>query len=450
MPYIPVTEKQKLRMLKTIGFNNIQELLENIDSELVKPRTWNLPPGLSEQQLVNHLEVIKKMNLDLTTLQCYAGGGIYDHYIPAAVDHLVSRPEFYTAYTPYQAEVSQGTLQSIFEYQSMIAELTGMDVANASMYDGATAFAEALIMSAKITKKNKILIADSIHPHDADVINTYLQFQYSVQQIPHSEKGILDANDLKNLIDDNTAAVGIASPNFFGNLENLSNLIDLIHDHHALAVIKVNPLSLSILTPPGHLNADIVVGEGQTLGLNPNFGGPLLGIFAVKRDYLRHMPGRIIGETVDAQGRTGYVMTLQTREQHIKRERATSNICTNQALCALTSTVYMALLGRSGLETAARNSLILAHQLQQELTEIPGVSLKFNSDYFNEFVVELPCSADLIVNSMIGENILGGISLGKYNRDWQNLLMIAVTEKRTPQDLKHYVDVFKQCLNTYI
>jgi len=447
MPYIPLTNNDKKEMLKKIGVNDFKTLLKQIDPILTKENSWNLEKGLSEFETKKKLNKISNKNKTTEDYICFAGAGIYDHYIPSAVNHIANRPEFYTAYTPYQPEVSQGTLQSIFEYQSMICELTNMEVSNASMYDAATAAAEAALMAINIKRKKKILISNGLHPSYTKVIKSYLKNNYEIDYFSYTKEGFIDLNDLEAKIDNNTAGVIFSYINFFGIIEDIERIIKFIHKNNLLAIVNINPFSLTLLEPPGSFDADIVIGEGQPLGLEMSFGGPLLGILSTKKKYIRKMPGRIIGETKDIDGKRAFVMTLQTREQHIKRERATSNICTNQAFCALKATVYLSLIGKNGLENISKRSVLLAHDLFDKLMKIKNINRKFSGKFFNEFVIELPIDADIIVEKMFQAGILPGVSLGRFNKDWSKFLLVCVTEKRNKKEIDNYINNLNEILN---
>ncbi|MDZ7318989.1 MAG: aminomethyl-transferring glycine dehydrogenase subunit GcvPA, partial [candidate division KSB1 bacterium] len=353
MPFIPNTDADRKAMLERIGVKNFEELLANIPSELRFKRDFSLPDPLSELEVLRAVQLRTQCNRSVADAISFLGGGAYDHFVPAAIGHISSRSEFYTAYTPYQPEVSQGTLQVIYEYQSMIAELLGMDVSNASLYDGGSALAEAALMAVAETGKKRILVSQGVHPHYRQIIKTYLHGQQIETQWVALEQGSTSLADLKTKIDHQTAAVIIQHPNFLGNLEEVFEIAPLVHEHQALFVTSTDPISLGILEPPGNYDVDIATGEGQCLGNSLNYGGPYLGILASRLKFIRRMPGRIAGATVDTQGRRGFVLTFQTREQHIRREKATSNICTNQALIALNATVYLALLGKRGLQEVA-------------------------------------------------------------------------------------------------
>jgi len=437
MPFISNTDEQRKKMLATIGVSSFKELLKNIPDKLFLKQNLELDNPLSESQIAQKITSISQKNINTLENISFLGAGIYDHFIPAAVDYIISRPEFHSAYTPYQAEVSQGTLQFIYEYQTMICELTGMDAANASMYDGATAAAEALLMSMHYNRKKKFLIADTIHPHYKEVIKTYTSaLDVELVYIPHKQ-GRIDINFLNNNIDKNTAAVLIQSPNFFGIIEEMKNIDPIVHEQKkTLLISAVDPISLMLLNSPAEYNADIVVGEGQALGNHQNYGGPLFGFFASKKKFVRKMPGRIIGATHDSKGKKGYVMTLQTREQHIRRDKATSNICTNESLCALAATVYMVLLGKKGLLKVAQQCLQKSHYLYEQIINIDGFQPAFNNPFFKEFVVKSDFEIDLVLRNMLDNGYFAGIDLTPF--DYNDHMLIAVTEKRTKQEMDNF------------
>ena len=348
--YIPNTGEQQQEMLEEIGVSCVDELFTDIPENIRLNRDLDLPEALSEMELIGHMRQLADKNISTGECACFLGAGAYDHYIPSVIQHLVRRQEFYTAYTPYQPEISQGTLQAIFEYQTMICRLTGMDVSNASMYDGATAVAEAAAMACRSTGRTDIIVAKTVHPQSREVLKTYSRFAGRQVVEWNYKDGRLDFEELEKLLSENTAAVIVQNPNFFGLIEDLSDLADMVHQNRSLLIVSCNPISLALLKPPGDMGADIVVGEGQPLGNPLSFGGPYLGFMAAKDKFMRRMPGRIVGETRDKEGRRGYVLTIQTREQHIRREKATSNICSNQALNALAAAIYLSALGKSGLK----------------------------------------------------------------------------------------------------
>jgi len=440
MHYIPNTAKVEKELLQAIGVRRFEDLLVNIPENFLKKCQINLPFPLSELEITKYMENLASTNRHSGNTVSFLGGGAYDHFIPAVVDFLISRSEFYTAYTPYQPEVSQGTLQSIYEYQSLICQLTNMEVANASLYDGATALAEAAIMSVNTTGRNKILISPLINPFAIDVLRTYLSNRAIEIELLPGSNGLSDFTDLADYLDDKIAALLVQSPNFLGNIENLNGISKILEDNKSLLVVSVDPISLSILKSPGELGAHIAVAEGQPLGIHQSFGGPYLGVIASKKSLIRKMPGRIVGETVDVDGKRGYVLVLQTREQHIRRERATSNICTNQGLMALAATIYLSLMGKNGLNRVATLCLNNSHYLCERITALQGFDLAYdNTPFFKEFVVKTPVPAKKIIDAGVKENIFSGIDLGGYRTEWEKSLLIAVTEKRTCQEIDDFV-----------
>ena len=440
MHYIPNTKDAEKEILQAIGVESFEDLISNIPDKFLKKCRISLPEPLSEPEVVKKLGEMAAKNRDTDFNVSFIGAGSYDHFIPAVVDFLISRSEFYTAYTPYQPEVAQGTLQSIYEYQSMICHLMDMEVANASMYDGATALAEAAIMAVNKTRRNRILVSELINANSLKVIETYLGTRnIEIRYLPESA-GITDLSSLETLLDDQVAALLIQSPNFFGNIEDLNGIADKLHANKSLMIMSVNPVSLALLKTPGEFDADIAVAEGQALGIHQSLGGPFLGVFTAKKDLIRSMPGRIVGETVDIEGKRGYVLVLQTREQHIRREKATSNICTNQGLMALAATIYMSLMGKTGLRQAARLSLDNAHNLAGKINSLPNFSLSYpDRPFFNEFLVETPAPAADIVAAALKENIFAGLDMGTIRKEWKRRLLIAVTEKRNQQEIDDFI-----------
>lgn len=433
--YISNTPQQQLGMLNDLGLNSTEDLFQDIPQEVRLKRALNLPSALSEMELVKLMAGKAGKNFNLDDYSCFLGAGAYDHFVPSVIDHILSRQEFYTAYTPYQPEISQGTLQSIFEYQTMICELTGMDVANASMYDGASALAEAGIMACQAVKRSEILVAKTVHPESQVVLNTYAKFRdIKVVEIGY-DNGQIDLKDLAEKISPDTAAVVVQSPNFFGIIESLQQISDLAHQNKSLFIVSADPISLALLKSPGELGADIVVGEGQPLGNAISFGGPYLGFFAAKDKLMRKMPGRIVGETKDTFGNRGFVLTIQTREQHIRREKATSNICSNQALNALAATIYLTLLGKEGLKEVAELCLNKAHYAFNQLVATGNFQPLFNAPFFKEFALKSLTPVEQLNKKLLDEKIIGGYALGKDYPDLTDGWLIAVTEKRTKEEI---------------
>jgi len=441
MPFVPNTDHDRRVMLSKMGVKSIEELLSPIPEKLRLNRPLDIP-ALSEMELLHEIEEISKQNRE--GLVCFAGGGVYDHFIPAAVETIISRPEFMTAYTPYQPEVSQGTLQAMYEFQTHICRLTGMDTANASMYDGASAAAEAIVVAAKVTKRNKIVVSETVNPLYCEVINTYLSGRDAPQVTAPMKEGICDLNRLEDTIDEDTACVLVSQPNFFGLLEDIEAVSEMIHKVGGKFIMSVDPIAQAILKTAAECGADIVVGEGQPLGLPLSFGGPLLGFFAAKKELLRYMPGRIAGRTTDVEGKTGFVLVLQTREQHIRREKATSNICTNQALCATAASVYLTLLGKTGLKRAALLSAEKAQQTAAALSKLDGFEPYFKGPFVREFAVKTPGPARQLILSMVERRIIPGIDAGRWYKNMDDCLIVALTEKRTDEEITQLVEGVKE------
>jgi glycine dehydrogenase subunit 1 len=436
--YLPMTEEDKKAMLEAIGASSVDELFSDIPEQVQFKREYNIKKAKSESALLKELSLLAAKNADLRNNTSFLGAGVYDHYIPVIVDHVISRSEFYTAYTPYQPEISQGELQAIFEFQSMICELTGMDVANSSMYDGGTALAEAAMLSCGQTRRKKVLISSAVHPEAKEVLRTYAKGQrIEVVEIPY-ENGLTDVEALKGLIDGDTAAVLVQYPNFFGGIEPLKELEEVIHGAKALMVVSSNPLALGVLTPPGKFGADIVVGDAQPFGIPTAFGGPHCGYFAVTTKLMRKIPGRLVGQTVDEQGQRGFVLTLQAREQHIRRDKATSNICSNQALNALAASVAMTALGKKGVKEMAAANIQKAHYTKQALKQ-KGIQVVFEGPAFNEFVVRLNKPIKEINQHLLTSQIIGGYDLGRDYPELANHMLIAVTELRTKEEIDAFV-----------
>ncbi|MBN1766109.1 MAG: aminomethyl-transferring glycine dehydrogenase subunit GcvPA [Sedimentisphaerales bacterium] len=432
MPFIANTSEQQEQMLGELGLT-MEGLFADISPEL-RCKSFALPAGITEQQAREKLAEISLKNS--TELIGFLGGGFYDHFIPAALDAITSRSEFYTAYTPYQPEMSQGTLQAIYEFQSVICRLTEMEAANASLYDGGTALYEAMMMALRITGRNKIIIDDSVNPIYRVMIDSYTRNLRIELHQTLNEGGLANRAGIYRLVDDETAAVIVQNPNFFGCIDDYSDIAEAVHKRGALLICSCYPISLGILKTPGAMGADIVTGEGQSLGMPVSFGGPYLGFMATRQKYIRKMPGRIVGQTVDTQGRRGFVLTLQAREQHIRRDKATSNICTNESLCALRALVYLTLLGKQGLQEVAQLCADKASYAYRRLTEIPGVNPRFHAKwFFNEFVVALPCEAVDVIGRLIEKGFAAGFPLSRYYDGMQNAMLIAITEKRSKQEI---------------
>lgn len=447
MHYLPLTPQDEKEILNRLGVSSFQELIDQIiPKNLQYQGKCGLPDSVSENEVRKILRDLAGENYDSNEYISFLGAGVYDHYIPAVVNSLISRSEFYTAYTPYQAEVSQGTLQTIFEYQSVICQLTGMEVANASMYDGGSALAEACHMACTIKKKNRIILADLIYPFYQSIVKTYTKECGIEIVFCPSKDGVIDLKSLTDLIDENTSCVCIQQPNFYGYLERTSDIEQLVHSKDVLLVSVVDPISLGVIAPPGEYNADIVVGEGQAMGIPQGFGGPLLGVFASKKEFVRSLPGRIVGETIDVDGKRGYVLTLQTREQHIRREKATSNICTNEALCALSSLIYLCSLGKQGIIDIGNLCMAKSHYLHNRIKELKDVRPVYNQDFFKEFVVETEKPADQVLDSLLEYKLFGGVPLSLFNKNLKNHILISVTEKRSKEDIDKFVDCLSKVL----
>ncbi|MBK2003329.1 aminomethyl-transferring glycine dehydrogenase subunit GcvPA [Listeria ivanovii] len=436
--YLPMTEQDEKEMLDTIGVASIDDLFQDIPEKIRFKRDYNLKPAKSEPALLRELSKLASKNANTTEYASFLGAGVYSHYIPTVVDHVISRSEFYTAYTPYQPEISQGELQAIFEFQTMIAELTGMDLANSSMYDGGTALAEAAMLASGHSKRKKILISGAVHPESINVLKTYASGQHiEVEVIPELD-GKTDIDALKKALTDDIAGFAVQYPNFYGQVEPLAEMEQLIHENNSLLLVSSNPLALGILTPPGEFGADIVVGDSQVFGIPESFGGPHCGFFAVTNKLMRKVPGRLVGETVDENGKRGYVLTLQAREQHIRRDKATSNICSNQALNALASSVAMATLGKVGLPEMAKQNLDKSHYAKQKFRE-SGFEVLFSDSFFNEFVIKLSKPIKEVNEALLDEGIIGGYDLGFYDAKYENHMLVAVTEMRTKEEIDAFV-----------
>ena len=447
MHYLPLTQQDEKDILDRLNVSSFSELLDQIiPKDLQFHGQCGLPDAVSEYDIRRIMKQLAAQNKSSDDCISFLGAGIYDHYIPAIVNNLLSRSEFYTAYTPYQAEVSQGTLQTIFEYQSVICELTAMDIANASMYDGGSGLAEACHMACTATGRKKVILADLIHPFYQRITNTYTK-ECGVEIITcPSKDGIIDIEKLASLLDDKTSCFCLQHPNFYGFLENVTDIEQLVHQHGALLVSVVDPISLGIIKPPGDYNADIAIGEGQALGIPQGFGGPLLGIFAARQKYIRSIPGRIVGETTDIDGKRGFVLTLQTREQHIRREKATSNICTNEALCALSALIYLCSLGKSGIIEVGNLCISKSHYLHKRIMDLDGIEPLYKQEFFKEFVVRTDKPSQQVVDELLQYNIFGGVPLSIFDEKLQHHLLISVTEQRSKTEIDKYIDCLSKVL----
>jgi glycine dehydrogenase subunit 1 len=445
MPYIHHTDDDRREMLASLGISSEDELFDRIPEKFRLRSALAIGEGKSEYDTLREFEALGEKNRPAGGAVSFLGGGIYDHIVPSVVKHLAGRSEFYTAYTPYQPEVAQGTLQVIFEYQTAISRLTGLPVANASMYDGATALAEACVMAAKITRRGALVCSEGLNPRYREVLRTYTGAQgIALRPAPLGPRGDIDATALRSALSPDVAAVVLQTPNYFGVIECPWEYRAMIRESGALLVAAVDPVSLSLLKAPGEYDADICVGEGQSLGNEMNFGGPLLGFMACKNDYVRHLPGRLVSETKDVDGRRAYVLTLQTREQHIRRDKATSNICTNQGHVALRTVIYLSLLGETGFRELGKICRDKAARLAKMIAECPGYSLRFAGPFFREFVVRCPASAESVAAKARERGVLAGIPLGKYfGEGFRCDLLVAVTEKRTDDDFRRLCDSFR-------
>lgn len=429
-------------MLQEVGVASIENLFDSIPADLRLSRDLNVPAALSEIELLKRFGDVGARNTAASRVS-FLGAGAYSHYVPTVVDHLISRSEFFTAYTPYQPEISQGTLQSIFEFQTLVCQLTGMEIANASMYDGSTALAEAVLMAERVTKRSKVIASSAIHPQYLEVAQTYVQHAgIELQPAPFDSATGQTLTSAFDSMDAQTAAVVVQSPNFFGCLEDLQALSEKAHANGALLIVAVTEaMSLGLLCSPGFCGADIVVAEGQSFGVPLSFGGPYLGLFATRDKYARQIPGRLVGEAYDKQGRRGFVLTLATREQHIRREKATSNICTNEGLIALAATIYLETMGRRGVQEVAHQCAQKAHYAAREIAKLEGFSLPFSAPFFNEFVVRAPFEALPLLERLANEKgIDGGIALSRFDSNRPNDFLVCVTEVNTREQIDALID----------
>lgn len=431
--YVPVTKEEQITMLKTIGIPSIEHLFHSIPEEIQKS-SFCLPPGKSEMEAYEYMNQIADKNKVFSTI--FRGAGAYDHYIPSIVKSIPARENFLTAYAPYQAEISQGILQSIFEYQTMICELTGMEVSNASIYDGAVAAAEAIAMC-RDRKRNKAYVSATVNPFVLSTIKTYCFGSDTELIIVPECNGLTDIEVLKTLLDQESSCVYIQQPNYYGNIESADTISELAHSKGAKLIMGVNPISCALLKTPGEYGADIAVGEGQPLGLPLSFGGPYIGFMATTKEMMRKLPGRIVGETTDIDGKRAFVLTLQAREQHIRREKAASNICTNQALCALTVSIYLASMGPDGMKQVAEQCYRKAHYAAEQISSIPGFSMIYDHEFFHEFVTASPCAPEVLMGKLEEQNILGGLPV-------EHGILWCVTEKNTKEQMDRLVELLKE------
>ena len=447
MRYISNTTAEQKAMLDVIGVQSIEDLLARVPPKTRLARPLALPEAAAEMDLIREMRALAATNADADAYTCFLGAGSYDHFVPGVINHMILRGEFFTAYTPYQPEASQGTLRTIYEYQTMMAELTAMDVANASIYDGGSSLAEAVLMAASVTGRSEIVLAAGVNPLYRHVTATYCDGPRVKLRTASAPDGALDLDAARTLVDGKkTAALVIQTPNFYGCLEDVAAAAEIAHAAGALLVVVADPVNLGVLEGPGRLGADIVVGEGQGLGVPMSFGGPNLGVFAAKKELVRRMPGRLVGATVDLDGDRGFVLTLQTREQHIRRAKATSNICTNVALCALMATIYVATMGKRGLVEVGELSAAKAHYAAERLTKIPGVSLRFAAPFFKEFTLKLPVSPDRVVGKLLKQRILGGVPLKRFDKSLGDCLLVAVTERRTRAEIDAFADALAKAV----
>ncbi|MFO7917892.1 MAG: aminomethyl-transferring glycine dehydrogenase subunit GcvPA [Anaerolineae bacterium] len=444
MNYVPHTKAQIEDMLERIGVESVRALFEAVPPEYRFP-SIHVPEPVSEIEIKKELRKAAESNTDLQHISCFLGAGAYHHYVPSVVDHVLSRSEFYTAYTPYQPEVSQGTLQSIFEYQTMICDLTAMEVSNASHYDGATAMAESVIMAQNVSRerRTKVVISPTVHPEYLATVRTYTQGME--MEIVAPEDPSTDLDTLIDQVDENTACLIVQNPDFLGRIHDLNGVAEKVHAHQALLVVACDPISLGLLKPPGEMDADIVLGEGQSLGNPLNYGGPYLGFFTCKKEYVRRLAGRLVGQTTDVEGRRGYVLTLATREQHIRRERATSNICTNQGLNALAAAVYLATLGKCGLTQVAELCYHKSHYAAKAIDDLEDYDVEFEMPFFKEFVVRCPTSVGEINERLLQEHdILGGYDLGRAYTQFQDHMLVCVTEMNSAEQIDDLVRALEE------
>jgi glycine dehydrogenase subunit 1 len=437
MRYIPNTDADCRAMLQAIGVRSVEELFGDIPPAARLKRPLKVPPAMSESEAGRHLKALAAQNADADRYSLFLGAGCYNHYSPSIINHLVLRGEFLTPYTPYQPEVSQGTLQALYEYQSLVCLLTGMEVSNASMYEGASATAEAVLMAQRVTGRNKVVVARAVHPEYRTVARTYAsQLGISFREVSFTEAGVTDVTQVRKALGDQVACLVVQSPNFFGAVEDLAPLAEAAHAVGALLVVAVaEPVSLGLLKPPGECGADIVTAEGAGMGTGLNYGGPAVGFFATREKFIRYMPGRLVGETVDREGRTGYVLTLATREQHIRREKATSNICTSESLIANMSAMYMVTMGPQGLREVALQNLRKAAYAKERLAKVRGFGLRFSGPTFNEFVLRTTRKPGEVLKGLLKRQIIGGLDLGRFYPELKDCLLVCVTEQNSRTEI---------------
>ncbi len=437
MRYIPNTDADCRAMLQAIGVRSVEDLFGDIPPAVRLKRPLKVPPAMSESEVGRHLRALAAQNADADRYSMFLGAGCYNHFSPAIINHLVLRGEFLTPYTPYQPEVSQGTLQALYEYQSLVCLLTGMEVSNASMYEGASATAEAVLMAQRVTGRNKVVVARAVHPEYRTVTRTYAsQLGISFREVSFTEEGVTDLTQIRKALGNQVACLVVQSPNFFGGIEDLPQLAEAAHAVGALLVVAVaEPIALGLLKPPGECGADIVAAEGAGLGTGLNYGGPAVGFFATREKFIRHMPGRLVGQTVDREGRTGYVLTLATREQHIRREKATSNICTSESLIANMSGMYMVTMGPQGLREVALLNLRKAAYAKEQLAKVRGFSLRFTGPTFNEFVLRTKKKPGDVLTGLLKRQIIGGLDLGRFYPELKDCLLVCVTEQKSRTEI---------------
>ncbi|MGO4987482.1 aminomethyl-transferring glycine dehydrogenase subunit GcvPA [Gallicola sp. Sow4_E12] len=444
-PYIPNTEEDKKEMLEVVGLQSQEQLFDVIPENLRLRDGLDLPDAKSELEVATHLQNLADKNVTVNQMPCFIGGGAYDRYIPSIIGHILGRQEFYTSYTPYQPEVSQGTTQYIFEYQSLISRLTGMEISNASLYDCGTAVMEASIMTSNVAKKKKVIVSESVDPQYREVLDTYAHMRGIEVVVAPMKDMATDFDALKELVDDKTASVVVQSPNYYGYYEEVEKVVELTHSFKkCYTIMATDPISLAISKKPGDYGVDVCVAEGQSLGLPLAFGGPYLGIFACTKDFLRKMPGRIVGQTEDLDGKRSWVLTLSAREQHIRRDKATSNICSNQGVNTLATAVYMATMGKQGMKEVALQSTAKAHYMYDELLKLDGVEAFTDRPFFDEFTIKTSVDAQTINDRLYENGIMGGINIEKFNNELGHGMIIAVTEKRKKSEIDKFVEVVKE------